>query len=229
MVCYSTGNGLVRVIQIDSLWPVCCGMRMAEKISEVNDNTNTMALDRFLASVERNAYRIAVYALHDHSLALDVVQDSMLKLVEKYRKRSSTLWTTLFYRILRNRITDLQRRRSLHDRLGKMLSLFTSSKSDDLIVEQDLLSVGVGADRNPPTQEPERQLLSLELGEQIEAALDLLSERQRQAFILREWQGLSVQETAAALGCSAGSVKQHHFRALQRLRKQLREQHHELH
>jgi len=227
MVCYSTGNGLARVIRIDSLLPVYCRMRMAEKISEANDNT--MALDRFLASVERNAYRIAVYALHDHSLALDVVQDSMLKLVEKYHQRSSALWTTLFYRILRNRITDVQRRRSLHDRLGKMLSLFTSSKSDDLIVEQDLLSVGVGADRNPPSLEPERQLLSLELGEQIEAALDLLSERQRQAFILREWQGLSVQETAAALGCSAGSVKQHHFRALQRLRKQLTEQHHALH
>jgi len=196
-------------------------MLMTEKSSEVNDSITE--LNHFLASVERNAYRIAVYSLHDHQQALDVVQDSMLKLVEKYRQRSAELWSALFYRILRNRITDVQRRRSLHNRLGKMISLFITSASDEAAAEQDLLATDVGADSSSPSQEPERQLLSQELGQQIETALELLTERQRQTFILREWQGLSVRETAAVLGCSSGSVKQHHFRALQSLRKQLTE------
>jgi len=223
MFCYSTGDGLVSAAWIDSPLSACYRMLMTEYISEVDDKT--IALDHFLASVERNAYRIAIYSLHDHQQALDVVQDSMLKLVEKYRRRSAELWPVLFYRILRNRITDVQRSRSLHDRLGKMMSLFLTSTSDDATAEQDLLAAGVGADGNPPSQEPERQLLSQELGQQIETALELLTERQRQTFILREWQGLSVRETAEALGCSSGSVKQHHFRALQSLRRQLTEHH----
>ncbi len=198
---------------------------MAEELSEADNSATT--LDHFLASVERNAYRIAVYALHDHQQALDVVQDSMLKLVEKYRVRNPEQWPALFYRILRNHITDLQRRQILHNRLARMLSLFITKEVDGADAGQDLLESGIGAELNSPALEPERRLLSMELGQQIEAALACLSERQRQAFILREWQGMSGRETATALGCSSGSIKQHHYRALQMLRRQLTVHNHE--
>jgi len=221
MFCYSTDDRLTASRRTVGLLFVWNGVGMAFEFSEADDRSIT--LERFLVSVERNAYRIARYALQDHQRALDAVQDSMLKLVEKYRSRDPEQWPALFYRILRNRLTDLQRRQLLHDRLGKMFSLFASKEIDNAGLQQDLLESGLGAELNPPAQQPERQLLSKELGQKIEDALAGLSEHQCQTFILREWQGLSVRETATALGCSVGSIKQHHYRALQKLRKQLAE------
>ncbi len=227
MFCYSTGNGLAPQSQIASLQPAFNRIWMSDRNLNIVQEEDTATLDHFLAVVERNAYRIALYALHDHHLALDVVQDSMLKLVEKYQSKPTGSWSALFYRILRNRITDIQRRNLLHDRLGKMLSLFVSRDSSENRSEHDMLESGAGVEMNSPVQQPERKLQSQELGQQIQAALERLPERQCQTFILREWQGLSVQETATALGCSAGTIKQHHFRALQMLRKQLTDLDHE--
>ena len=180
-------------------------------------------MDAFLAGVEQQAYRIALYALRDEQMALDVVQDSMLKLVEKYLQRPAKEWAPLFFTILNNRITDTHRWNSLRERGGRLISLFRTSPEAGGEEETNLLDTGLGVDTTPGYSEPENQLLGQELGLEMDRALDQLSPRQRQVFLLRDWQGFNVRETAAILGCSQGSVKQHHFRAMQALRRELAE------
>lgn len=176
-------------------------------------------IDEFLAGVEYKAFRIAMYALREEQAALDVVQDAMLKLTEKYINRPKQEWAALFFTILNNRITDVRRWRKLREIGGKTISIFRSREDG----EENLVEAGLGAESNHPLDNPEKAVLAKQLKGEIERALELLSDRQRQVFVLREWQGLSVRDTATVLGCSEGSVKQHHFRAMRSLRESLAE------
>lgn len=172
--------------------------------------------DAFFEDVEKRAYRMAVYTLKDEHTALDAVQDAMLKLVEKYYNRPSSEWPALFFTILSNRMIDIQRWGRLREAGGKLVSLFRSHDNGD----EDLLETGLGSD-NLIADRPEVASWSRDLHKKIDDAVTKLSERQRQVFLLREWQGFNVRETSEILGCSEGSVKQHHFRAMQALRKHL--------
>ena len=174
-------------------------------------------IDKFLAESEYKAFKIALYALRDEQTALDIVQDAMFKLVQKYSNKPESEWPALFFTILNNRITDVRRWRKLHEVAGKTISIFRSREGG----EEDLLESGLGADTNPPQNQPETAVLAKQLRNKIDKALEYLSDRQRQVFILREWQGMSVRDTASVLGCSEGSVKQHHFRAMKSLRVKL--------
>ena len=176
-------------------------------------------MDRFLAGVEYKAFRIALYALREEQVALDVVQDAMFKLVEKYSKKPESEWPALFFTILNNRITDIRRWRKLREVGGKTVSLFRTHGDG----EEDLLETGLGAELNSPQMQPDKVVLAKQIRKHIDEALGNLSHRQRQVFMLREWQGLSVRDTATVLGCSEGSVKQHHFRAMRFLRENLDE------
>jgi RNA polymerase sigma-70 factor (ECF subfamily) len=171
-------------------------------------------LDRFLAGVERPAFRIAQVALRDRDEALDAVQDAMLHLAQSYGTRPGGEWRPLFYRILYNGIRDRQRRRAVRSRLFGLLPGQRDRDED----EGDPLEfiAGDGPD-------PARQLMNDEAMARLEVALAALPARQQEAFALRCLQGLDVAETAAAMGCSEGSVKTHYFRALQSLRTALGE------
>src|SRR5580693_2218941 len=79
------------------------------------------ALETFLASVERKAFRIAQIALRHEADALDVVQDAMLQLSTRYAARPPEEWRPLFYRILENRVRDVQRRRNVRNRFMAFL------------------------------------------------------------------------------------------------------------
>lgn len=172
--------------------------------------------DAFFEDVEKRAFRMAVYTLKDEQTALDAVQDAMLKLVEKYYNRPSSEWPALFFTILGNRMIDIQRWGRLREAGGKLISLFRHQDNGD----EDLLESGLGSDYLM-AERPEVASGSRDLHKKIDNAVTKLSERQRQVFLLREWQGFNVRETSEILGCSEGSVKQHHFRAMQALRKHL--------
>lgn len=177
-------------------------------------------LDAFLAGAEHKAYLMARYALWDRECALDVVQDSMLKLVERYAHKPAEEWPALFFTIVNNRINDARRRRKLRQGVGRIVSLFGGRSPVDDEPEAEMQV----ADEAPGERDdPARLLAARRLGGAIEAALGRLPERQRQVFLLREWQELSVKETAQVMGCTEGTVKQHHFRALQGLRALLAE------
>lgn len=171
--------------------------------------------DGFFRQVEKRAFRMAWYAIRDEEAARDLVQDSMLKLMEKYPDKPTNEWAPLFYTILNRRLVDWQRRRKVEQMLGLFLPWRKDQDGED-----DEPEYSRQADKAPT---PEGQLAGRQTAQAIDSALATLPLRQRQAFILRDWEGLSVKETAAAMECSEGSVKTHHFRALAKLREQLKE------
>ncbi len=172
-------------------------------------------LDRFLASVERRAFRIAQMAVRDRDDALDIVQGAMLRLARSYARRPSEEWKPLFYRILYNGIRDWQRRKTVRSRIFGFLP---GSWPDDEDAPGDPFE-RVASD----APEPSRQVMADEAMARLETAVGRLPTRQQQAFALRCLEGMDVAEAAAAMGCSEGSVKTHYFRALQTLRAKLGE------
>lgn len=147
--------------------------------------------------------------------ALELVQEAMLQLARRYARRTPEEWKPLFYRILENGIRDWYRRRNTRRR---WLSWFTPRGDDE---ENEVDPIANAVDTSLP--DPLRLNEQRETMEQIEQALHKLPLRQQQAFLLRAWEGLSTTETAAAMGCSEGSVKTHYSRAMQTLRSRLTE------
>jgi RNA polymerase sigma-70 factor (ECF subfamily) len=172
------------------------------------------ALEQFLSSVEKRAFKIAQLGLRNDDDALDAVQDAMMKLVQSYAARSSEEWRPLFYRILTNGIRDMQRRRTVRGRIMAWLPQRDAEDDEDF----DLMAQAASAE---PT--PARRLELDEAISTLETAIAALPPRQQQAFLLRNFEGLDVSETASAMGCSEGSVKTHYFRALENLRARLGE------
>jgi RNA polymerase sigma-70 factor (ECF subfamily) len=166
------------------------------------------SLDEFLAGVERRAFRLAELALGQREDALDVVQDSMIKLM-RYRQRPPIEWSPLFWSILRRQLTDRHRRNAVRKRV---LSFF--GRSDD--AREDPIEAWPD-----PQADPARRVAEQSAWQALGRALRALPARQRECFLLRELQGLSVAETATAMGCSDGSVKTHLSRAMRALREHL--------
>ena len=185
--------------------------------------TGPMSLDNFLGEVQRKAYHVAYGALWDQETALDVVQESMLRFVEYYRDKPPAAWPALFRSVLNSRINDQRRKRLLANTGRRLLSL-TGLKLVDLSSDEQLKEADLPAGEHTAGMgSPENTLASGELARAIDKADRTLPERQRQVFLLREQMGLSIQESAETLGCSPNSIKQHHFRALRALRRQLAE------
>jgi RNA polymerase sigma-70 factor, ECF subfamily len=169
-------------------------------------------LDGFLKGVEASAFRIALVSVRDRDDALDIVQDAMMRLATRYARRPAEEWRPLFYRILKNRIRDWGRRRAVSQRVISFFSGQDGETSDPLV-----------AAAGPESDDPQEQLEGHEAMAALEAALGELSERQRQVFMLRNFESLDVAETALAMGVSDGSVKTHYSRAVTRLRELLGE------
>lgn len=169
-------------------------------------------LNQFLAEVERRALRIAEIAVRDRDEALDLVQDAMIKLARNYADRPGDEWTPLFYRILQNGVRDWHRRQKVRNRVMVWFGRGTSSEDD----------YDVAANTpDPASRPPDVELQTHEAMQRLEASLHELPNRQREAFMLRTFEGLDVAGTAVAMGCSAGSVKTHYSRAVHALRDKL--------
>ena len=181
-------------------------------LSEPSSNTRGRALSQFLAAVEVRAFKIAQAALRHEDDALDAVQDAMLQLARAYSDRPAEEWKPLFYRILENRIRDMQRRRTVR---GRVLAWLPFRNEDD---DEDIDPIAQAPSDEPS---PGRRLEIDEAMQALDKALERLPRRQQQAFMLRSLEGMDVAQTAVAMGCSQGSVKTHYFRALQSLRAQL--------
>jgi len=171
-------------------------------------------LNRFLAEVERRALRIAEISVRDRDDALDLVQDAMIKLCRSYGERPSNEWTPLFYRILQNGVRDWHRRQAVRNRI---MVWFGRGRNDE--DEYDV----VAAAPDPIGRSPDEELANNEAMDSLELAVSDLPARQREAFMLRTFEGLDVAGTALAMGCSEGSVKTHYSRAIHALRERLEE------
>jgi RNA polymerase sigma-70 factor (ECF subfamily) len=176
-------------------------------------------LSDFLAAVERRAFKQAVFAVRDEDTALDIVQDSMMKLAGKYGDRPADELPMLFQRIIQNTIRDHYRRSKVRSLWTTLFSAFSFGEDED---HDPLETLGVDPDvgmrESPEGRFEQSQLLGI-----IEKEITLLPARQREAFLLRYWEDMDVAETASAMGCSEGSVKTHCSRATHTLAKALKE------
>jgi RNA polymerase sigma-70 factor (ECF subfamily) len=179
------------------------------------NETGAMDIEAFLRSIERRGFLMARLALGNDDDALDAMQDTMMRLVQRYANKPSAEWRPLFYRMLHNRITDTRRRRAISSRLFGWLD-----RRDDDETQDPLEHIA-----DPAALDPGRIVASNETAEALMAAVATLPQRQQQAFMLRCWEGLSTAETASAMGCTEGSVKTHYSRAVHALRKTLGEHH----
>ena len=170
-------------------------------------------LARFLAEVERRAYRHAAFTVRDEQAALDIVQDAMLKLAEKYLDRPAEEYPMLFQRILQNTIRDYFRRQ-------KVRNFWTTAMSFVMPGQDDHAEDGDAIEYLQPTAESDDPAYQADTAQRlaiIQEALEKLPARQREAFLLRYWEEMDTAETALIMGCSEGSVKTHCSRAVHAL------------
>ena len=163
----------------------------------------------FLASVERRAYKQALFALLKGLQAIDIVLDVMVKLAEKYGNKPAGELPMLFQRILQNTIRDFYRRQKVRSLWTTLFSAFSSSDDEDADLLETLeVEQGSYSPATPHGSLEQTQVLAI-----IEEEIKRLPLRQREAFLMRYWEDMDIAETAAAMGCSEGSVKTHCSRA----------------
>jgi RNA polymerase sigma-70 factor (ECF subfamily) len=176
-------------------------------------------LSDFLESVGKRAFKRAVYAVRDDDSALDIVQDAMMRLAERYADRPAAELPLLFQRILSNATMDWFRRQKVRGALFRNFSDFEGSGEEgdfDILEALEVLEGGVG------TESAADSVSRAQILQAIESEVAQLPTRQREAFLLRYWEELDVAETAVAMGCSEGSVKTHCSRAVHALAKALK-------
>lgn len=174
-------------------------------------------LNDFLKSVERRAFKRAVYAVRDEDAALDIVQDSMIRLAQSYSDRPANEWPMLFQRILSNATLDWFRRQKVRNAVFQNMSDLEARVGADDDGEVDLLEllkIDVGSTEGADDHAQRGEMLKI-----LEDAIQQLPTRQREAFMMHYWEEMDTAETAAAMGCSEGSVKTHCSRAIASLSK----------
>lgn len=176
-------------------------------------------LNDFLAGVERRAFKRTAYAVRNDDAALDIVQDTMIRLVQSYGDRPAAEWPMLFQRILSNATLDWFRRQKVRNAVMVNLGDFEGADGDDEGQDFDLLGA-MRVDDQLAEGADDAASRAQTLG-QIEDEIGKLPARQREAFLLRYWEEMDVAETAAIMGCSEGSVKTHCSRAVQALARAL--------
>ena len=176
-------------------------------------------LSDFLKSVEKRAFKRSVYHVRNEESALDIVQDSMMKLAEHYGDKPLAELPMLFQRILSNCTLDWFRRNKTRNALFSNMSDFESPGDEG---EFDLLETFAGEQESHIGESAQDLTQRTQTMQQIEIEIQQLPGRQREAFMMRYWEEMDVAETAAAMGCSEGSVKTHCSRAVLALSRALR-------
>jgi len=174
----------------------------------------------FLKSVEKRAFKRTAYTVRNDDAALDIVQDSMIRLAEKYADRPAAELPLVFQRILSNATMDWFRRQKVRNALFVNLSDFEGA--DDEGGDFDLLELLATSDARPGTENAADSVGRMQILRLIDGEVQELPTRQREAFLLRYWEEMDVAETASVMGCSEGSVKTHCSRAVHALAKALR-------
>ncbi len=172
----------------------------------------------FLKSAERRAFKRVAYAIRDDDAALDVVQDSMIRLAEKYADRPAAELPLLFQRIVSNATMDWFRRQKVRNAHVRNFSDFETTDDDG---EFNILEALESLDGSPATESAADSVSRAQILLAIEQEIQQLPGRQREAFLLRYWEDFDVAETAQVMGCSEGSVKTHCSRAVHALAKAL--------
>jgi RNA polymerase sigma-70 factor (ECF subfamily) len=178
-----------------------------------------LELSEFLKSVEKRAFKRSVYHVRNQESALDIVQESMMKLAEHYGHKPVEELPMLFQRILSNCTLDWFRRQKVQNALFSNMGDFEGANEDE---DFNLLETLVEAGNSEQNESAETLTQRAQTLREIEIEIEQLPARQREAFLMRYWEEMDVAETATAMGCSQGSVKTHCSRAVHALANALR-------
>ncbi len=172
------------------------------------------SIEEFLKTIERRAFHMARMATGNADSAMDIVQDSMFKLVEKYAHKTPQEWKPLFYRILNSKTIDYYRRKAVRDKVFPWSKYVVNTDSDQAT---DIVDLTAGR----LSETPDEMMMRSQRIDKLTDAVNALPRRQREAFMLRCWEGMSTIDTAMTMKCSEGSVKTHYSRAMHSLRDML--------
>lgn len=205
-----------------------CPLRVAQNVNLIQHcrsmAVHCMATDKelsdFLESVERRAFKQAVYAVRRDEAAFDIVQDSMIKLAEKYGDKPAQELPLLFQRILQNTILDFFRREKVRNTWVSLFSSMGGAGEDN--EDYDVLETLEAAEGSQEAESAADKVERMQMLEIIDTEVQKLPARQREAFLMRYWHDMDLAETAAAMGCTEGSVKTHCSRATHALAQSLR-------
>lgn len=170
-------------------------------------------MEAFLAEIQGRAFRMAHFATGNREEALDIVQDAMMQLVQKYSAHAQSSWKPLFYSILESRILDWHRRQQVRNRFRRWLHWDAEDDTEDALEQYP----------DAINSMPDMQLQDAQFIQRLESTLQTLPLRQQQVFLLRLWEGMDISQTAQAMQCSESSVKTHYTRALEKLREALKD------
>jgi RNA polymerase sigma-70 factor (ECF subfamily) len=194
----------------------------AKECTRDNRNRSPLATEQelsdFLKSVEKRAFKRSMYHVRDEEAALDIVQDTMMKLAQHYGDKPAGELPMLFQRILSNNTLDWFRRRKTRNALFSNMTEFESAGDEGDFDLLETLESLVDSEGTESAQDATERVQTMH---QIELQIKELPGRQREAFLMRYWEEMDVAETAAAMGCSEGSVKTHCSRAVLALSKAL--------
>jgi RNA polymerase sigma factor (sigma-70 family) len=167
---------------------------------------------RISETVDREQHRLRNFIrkrVLDQGDAEDILQDVFYELVEAYRMMKPIEQVTAWlFRVARNRITDLFRRRSTRESES-----VAASEEEKRFLLEDLLP--------SPDAGPEAAYVRSVLSEEIDAALDELPEEQREVFIAHELMGYSFKELSARTGVSVNTLLSRKHYAVLHLRERL--------
>ena len=194
-----------------------CQLRALPQSSLATDKE----LNDFLKSIDKRAFKRTAYMVRDDDAALDIVQDAMIRLAEKYFDRPAAELPLLFQRIMSNATMDWFRRQKVRNAVMKNMSDFESSDPDG---DFDLLTMLESQEGALGALSAADEVSRVQILHAIDKEVEQLPMRQREAFLLRYWEELDVAETASVMGCSEGSVKTHCSRAVHSLAKTLKAQ-----
>lgn len=177
---------------------------------------NSQAMGKFFSTIEKRAFRRAQIATGNVDDALDIVQDAMVSLINKYSNKEAQDWELLFHKILSNRIMDWHRRTAIRKRFGAWLTSSDKADYQDSKKEMDEPEFEDTSMPGPESLVQTNQSITM-----LEAALQELPLKQQQVFLLRAWEGLSEKETSVVMSCSVGTIKSHYARARTFLKNKL--------
>lgn len=165
-------------------------------------------IDDFLNANEKKAYRKINYQIKNEHDSLDIVQEAMIKLVQNYQSKPISEYSSIFNTILHNCLVDFLRKQNLNNKYIKDYGVDSEEDSQYVLFDSEMFN------NNFYDKSIEDKIIDRDKMQQIMDAIQNLPTRQSEAFLLRYFDELSIEETAKVMNCSQGSVKTHCSRAI---------------
>ena len=178
-------------------------------IREIREGREDL-FEYFVRQYQRKITRVAYRFLRDEGEADCAAQESFLRAYQNLGDfREGAAFETWLTRICINWCKDRLKRR----RLVVYFHQAPPKEDDDALSPADAAA--------HPAPSPERRAAGREIRERLRGALDALSPRQREIFVMKHFEELSIPEIADSMGLDVGTVKSHLFRASQKIRERL--------